>query len=423
MSTAEGPAGIVARARSAREITEPGEIRAMFRRRDAEELGVTENDVPDRVTEAGLPIRRHEVGLVVSKRAKLSEGKLRSILELREIPWRDEYVGRDVPYWLSDERVDGHGDLVLQEWDFSTYERNPVLAFSHDWNGLSLGAGIDWQVVNRVEDDYSGRALFFRALFAPESIQPAADGVFRMVDAGLFRGISAGFVPHKVIAIEDDDERAELGLGRWGMVLAQNELLEGSPTLLPANVGAHVIESALARAKQRRLLRPGDIAVLRESERLRIAGGARSGEEWAERDGLYLRVARLLFPREVFVEHKELDAPIDVGAPAGGDGLVAPAPAEPTAEQRMAALPDAVESLSALLSEGLQSVLAGIDDVRDGLEGLRAELAAEIAAVRGVDDEAKQNAPGPEGSAENRLEAVLAKVEEFRRANQPARPC
>jgi hypothetical protein len=57
-------------------------------------------------------------------------------------------------------------------------------------------------------------------------------------------------VPGKVINVQDDTERARLGLGRYGVILDDNTLLEFSPTSVPANSGAIALLSRSAREER-----------------------------------------------------------------------------------------------------------------------------------------------------------------------------
>lgn len=55
-----------------------------------------------------------------------------------------------------------------------------------------------------------------------------------MVQAG-FTASSVGFIPKVTKFIEDEDDRAAWGLGRWGVLYCTTELLECSHVLIPAN--------------------------------------------------------------------------------------------------------------------------------------------------------------------------------------------
>jgi len=174
----------------------------------------------------------------------MSADKIKSLVSKRGMPWRDEYASRVIPYWGSDERVDGMGDIVRQDWIFETFEKNSPMPFSHSWNQPPVGRIIGWEVVKRrpkeeeEKDGYKGPALFLAGLFATKEDSALADSIFRLAKARILVGGSVGFHSRKTINIQDSKERAALGLGKWGLVFEQNELIEFSPTTIPANPGA-----------------------------------------------------------------------------------------------------------------------------------------------------------------------------------------
>lgn len=230
-----------------------------------------------------------------SVKDRLSDMAARAYAEQAGLRWTDEMKGRTVPYWMSDERPDAHGDIVRQNWHFDLFDKNPVSVFSHDWGGLPIGAIIHKEVVKRADVDYQGPALFGQDLFAPASVSEFADAVFRLVDAGFLRGCSVGFISDKVIVVQDDEERAQLGLGKFGLILDDNHLLELSPTTLGANPGAHSVLTQLAKAKQRGALTPRSIAVVREiSRRELVARGKKDAA--AAMDQQLVAYSRALIP-------------------------------------------------------------------------------------------------------------------------------
>lgn len=77
-------------------------------------------------------------------------------------------------------------------------------------------------------------ALTGRTRFFDHEILPYSEIAWLLTVEGI-NGSSVGFLPRKVIRIEDDKERGKLGLGRWGMLVVSSELLEVSKAPLPAN--------------------------------------------------------------------------------------------------------------------------------------------------------------------------------------------
>jgi hypothetical protein len=68
-----------------------------------------------------------------------------------------------------------------------------------------------------------------------------------MVEAG-FTASSVGFIPKVTKYIEDEEERATWGLGRWGALICSQELLECSHVLIPANPWSLEVDRANGKA-------------------------------------------------------------------------------------------------------------------------------------------------------------------------------
>jgi hypothetical protein len=234
-----------------------------------------------------------------SLKMRLSDYELQSRAEDIGVKWQADMAGRTIPYWMSDERPDAHGDIVRQNWLFDLFDKNPVMVLSHDWGGLPIGNIVHHMIMQRKEDDYQGPALYGDSLFAPPSISEFADSVYRLAATGFLRACSVGFVSDRVIDIKDDDERAELGLGRWGYILDQNHLLELSPCTLGANPGAGSVLTSLVQAKQRGLIHARDLQVMREFSRIENRAKA-DNDSVISQDRRLLSYAKALFPSDIF---------------------------------------------------------------------------------------------------------------------------
>jgi len=261
-------------------------------------------------TPDGHALLRKTTGLpaTVSKTPKVpAPGRIKTLIEKLGIKFLDEYVERVVPYWASDERVDGDGDIVRQNWSFDEYAKNSPLMYSHDWFSPPIGRAIDWKVVGRKDDDYRGKALWLLTIFATAEQNPFADSVFRLVNSGLLVSGSVGFYA-TAASDPDDEERERLGLGRYGLVFEENHLLEYSTTPIPANSGAHVA-TALAEACEKGL-RTQDVLVLREAWRSNFPRGENDAEQWLALESGVVALAKVLWPGEEFEIHRELDVPL-----------------------------------------------------------------------------------------------------------------
>lgn len=287
-----------------------------------------------------------------------SAEELEALARKGGIEWHPEHAKRVVRYWASDERVDSHGDIVLQNWNFDLFQRNPVLPYGHNWWSPPIGNALQWEVLDRKEGGkggYKGRALFLLNLFAREEESSEADRVFRLVKSGFLKAGSVGFRSRRVIRIENEDERNELGLGRWGVILDDNQLLEFSVTTLGANHGAMAVLSA---AKSKGLVKPDDAALVREIERRRMHQ-AGSADAWRTLDADWVSMFRTLFPGSDISRHADFDEPIVKGT----------APALPqTSRHRDEDVEERLSRIEAALDTMTTGFSSRLDDLRDLVE-------------------------------------------------------
>ncbi len=232
--------------KSARVIEDPDEIYKFITQRAREHPSgpaIRTHSEEGYIIEPSSP-----TGIVVDKgRHKLpSADELKVLVEARGMPWRDDFVGRSELFWTSDERVDGDGDIVRQNWDFSRYEKLSRVLHAHNWAGLPIGRSVRWDIVKRNEEDFKGPALLQVFLFAPQDVNPMGELIRNMVKARFLTETSVGFLPLKIIHVEDEDERAKLGLGRWGLIFDRSKLIETSTCAVACNEGAHVLNSLKA---------------------------------------------------------------------------------------------------------------------------------------------------------------------------------
>lgn len=384
----------ITKLKSARVITDPDEIaRRLQKRQDGPTVSIDADGSAQ--IRKGLPaVRRKADGFPTVDPAKYA-----SLAESVGIEWQEGFEERVVPYWGSDERVDSHGDIVIQNWDFKLFENNPVMPFSHRWEGKPVGNALDWGVADRSGKEYTGPALWLLGLFATGDMNEEAESVFRLVKSGFLRGGSVGFRAGKVIEITNEEERSELGLGRWGVILDENVLLEFSPTTIGANAGAMAV---LASAGRDRIIRAGDIQVAREFLRTETHGRDHDADEWARIEAMVIRTARKVFPDADFEPHPELDVPLigersDDAGDAGG-----------TSDDRLARIESALIGLEAAqeanettfrtIRSTMREIQSSLEDFRDTIETGRPDDGDDAVseALRSLDD--------------SRLDRVLASV-------------
>lgn len=342
--------------KSARIIENPDEISRTLHeadenvRRESSRESVNPSTVLEEDEDGRTKVRK-VFSSSVDPAAKILESDIKQWTENVKIPWEDAYASRVIPYWASDERVDRHGDIVRQSWNFDNFKLNPVVPYSHNWDLPPVGNSIHWEVLSRSDDNYTGPALRLFNLFATAETWEFADTIFRLAKTGFLKASSVGFYPGTVINVEDEEERSRLGLGRWGYILDNNELIEHSPCTIPANPGA---VSLLRAAKSKGMLKSHDVMVIRDLERARMGRGEGDSARWKERDAAWRTIWGSLFPSVKLTEHKELDVPIALEVPEVSSGALL------------------IEIRS--LKDAIQDVRTTADDTREAVEDLRNKI-------------------------------------------------
>lgn len=245
--------------KSGREMN-PDEARAVIDRyKDSGATGKAEDGT--------LFLKQQRTGGDVLK-TNLTPGEIRQLCEERKIPWIDEYEGRVKRFLASDETVDSYGDIIKADgWDLKTrFKANPVIMWIHDYWQPPVGSGIKAKVENKKE-------LMIDALFMTVDQYPWADTIFKMVDAGFLRGNSVGFIPLKILYVEDEDERKELGLGKWGVVFIKQILLEDSVCPIGSNPAALVQDGLFVKAVNKGILTKDELQRIRKDTDKKTAVG------------------------------------------------------------------------------------------------------------------------------------------------------
>lgn len=347
--------------------------------------------------------------------------ELEKLFRKRKLKFSEEAAKRIVPYFASDERVDAYGDIVLQNWIFDSFVKNPVLPFSHRWGDLPIGNSLKEQVVDRRdgkgEERYEGRALWLLGVFADEETNPFAETVFRLIKANMLRAGSVGFWSALVIDVKDEEEREELGLGRWGFVLDQNHLLEFSPTMLPANTGAF---SLLSLAKQNGILQPEDFGPLRELYRQQIVDTDEDLDKvvanWRSFDNDLRTIGKNLFPELNLEEHEDFDVPIIEWKgtepelePEVIESEIIELVADTEIQEAVSRLEQKLDRLTALMEQALISQGRSIEDIRGLVESLADEAGIELETTT-----TEEEPDEPRG--DSRVEELLRELDEARQA-------
>lgn len=130
---------------------------------------------------------------------------------------------KSVTFIASTGSPDRMGDVIEQDgWQLRNYRKNPVHLFAHNSTGLPIGTGLPIRV--------DGDRLIQTVTYKPVTGFDLPQVIFELVDAGVLRGISVGFLPHEFSFIE----------GGNGRRFTKVELLETSTVPIPANPEALV---------------------------------------------------------------------------------------------------------------------------------------------------------------------------------------
>ena len=360
--------------KSAQIITDPTEIGVMLERslqsNPALGMSLTKSD------DHGVIVRKSSSKLIARASTSLPAipdvAGLQALAEARGFKWFEGMDQRVIPYFASDERVDGHGDIVVQNWNFDEYEDSPILMFCHEWGGLPIGGTLDWKVVDRQDAKYEGPALWLLPFYATEDQYDFADTVFRLAKARIMRAGSVGFYSRKIINITDQAEREALGLGPFGYILDDNVLVEFSPCAIGANAGALTL---LSEAKQAGVLRAKDMNVLREINRNNLL---REGQKsaWKTSDLQLRAYTRTLFPHEEIVAANDIEQPI---VTFSRESTFAPCTKKTPksiplpVKKDVTTLEQKIDAFISLVTDYMQSTSASIEDIRSMVETMLPE--------------------------------------------------
>ncbi len=174
---------------------------------------------------------------------------------------------RSASFVASTEAIDSHGDIIEQaSWQLDHFKANPIVLYGHNSRELPIGKATDVAVKNG--------QLEATIKFASAEANPRAEEVWRLVQEGILKAVSVGFLP--------TNGNYEVRDGKDVFVWRQPILKEISVVPVPAN------HEALARIK-------AAFAADHDSETQALPGNETSNAE-----------------KEVHVDVKELEAKIAV---------------------------------------------------------------------------------------------------------------
>lgn len=132
---------------------------------------------------------------------------------------------RSVRFVMTAEVVDRYGDIVVSKGgDTAEFMTNPVALWAHDSRNFPIGLWSDLKTISGTPKRMEGTVTL-----SDEGTTPEADTAYKLIDQGLLRACSIGFIPKAWESIKDDKDR-------WtGYKFVEWELLECSVCSIPAN--------------------------------------------------------------------------------------------------------------------------------------------------------------------------------------------
>lgn len=170
----------------------------------------------------------------------------RDVMQLRDFAPPAELevkqVGeRTFRFVFSSEKPDRVNDIIRQGgWKLDDFRANPVSLWAH--NGFSHPPIGRASKLNTNDSVAGFRATSGDIELAPAGISDLVDMIHALLESGFLRATSVGFMTLEIKRVDDEEERAKLGLGRFGLLITKARLKEISIV----SIGMH--QDALMRA-------------------------------------------------------------------------------------------------------------------------------------------------------------------------------
>ena len=138
---------------------------------------------------------------------------------------------RTFSFVCSTDIQDANGRIVVQDWDLTRYQANPIVLWNHGEGGSRWGEDVEideYFPIGRAENVRVEKGkLLADITLASEKANPLAERVLHALREGVLNAVSVGWVPSEVHYEKFDGEEV--------VVLSGNELIEISIVPLPAN--------------------------------------------------------------------------------------------------------------------------------------------------------------------------------------------
>ncbi|WEK05759.1 MAG: phage major capsid protein [Candidatus Devosia phytovorans] len=159
--------------------------------------------------------------------------------------------GDGLDFVLSDATVDRYGDIIDPNgWDLKAFKKNPIALFGHS-NDFPIGT---WSNL-RVE----GGKLIGRLVLATKGTSARIDELINLVEQGILRAVSVGFIPKKWEPLDAKEPYA-------GQRYLSQELIETSLVSVPANPAALQLAKSMHLSPETMSLAFGEHAEVRRRD-------------------------------------------------------------------------------------------------------------------------------------------------------------
>lgn len=180
----------------------------------------------DQVWYAGLCISGTDEAKGKDMTRKDASGQIVRKVHVSKAVKRDD---GSIEFVMSDETVDRYGDIIAASgWKLNNFKQNPIALFGHN-SSFPIGTWADVRV--------QGKELRGVLVPAPEGTSQRIDEIRRLVEAGILKAVSVGFIPLDWEKIENSD--------MGGVRYTQSELAECSVVSVPANPNALAVAKSL----------------------------------------------------------------------------------------------------------------------------------------------------------------------------------
>ena len=163
---------------------------------------------------------------------KMSADQCKKLCASISLEYHEGFENRVIERITTTEVVDRDGDIIRAKGiDNKQFRIEPVVLYAHDRYSPPVGKSLKEWIDNKISG-WRSWDLYFDSEIDPSG---TSDLVFRFVKSGAMRGGSIGFLPMQVKWDHTDEERTELGLGKWGGEFLKILKLEHSACSIPAN--------------------------------------------------------------------------------------------------------------------------------------------------------------------------------------------